>query len=75
MTIELEKVFPYKEQSVMMFSYSAFIELLKYQKEKITNSVVWDCYISALQKQINQDLEKLKEYTCDAQSANINKTM
>ena len=55
----IKSIFPYKEQRTIMFSYTAFIELLKYQKEKINNKVVWECYINPLKKMINKDLEEL----------------
>ena len=59
---EINKHFPLKEQSVMMFSYTAFIELLKYQKEKMTEPLYWDVYITSLKKQINEDLNNLLSF-------------
>ena len=62
-----EKLMAYidKEQSVMISAYTAFIELLKYQKEKINNKVIWECYINGLKKMMNNDLELIKEQTND----------
>lgn len=59
----IEDIFPYKEQRIMMFAYTAFIELLEYQKEKINNKVIWECYINGLKKMMNNDLELIKEKT------------
>lgn len=59
---EINKNFPLKEQSVMMFSYTAFIELLKYQKEKIAQPLYWDVYITSLRKQMNEDLDSLLSF-------------
>lgn len=56
---EINKNFPHKEQSVMMFAYTAFVELLKYQKEKIAEPLYWDVYITSLKKQMNEDLDNL----------------
>ena len=55
----IESIFPYKEQSTMIFAYNAFIELLKYQKEKINNKVVWECYIKSLKEMMSKDLKEL----------------
>ena len=59
---EINKHFPLKEQSVMMFAYTTFIELLKYQKEKIAEPLYWDVYITSLKKQINEDLDNLLSF-------------
>lgn len=54
----IEKVFPYKEQRAMMFSLSSLIELLKYQKEHITNQVVWECYIETIKEEFEKLINK-----------------
>ena len=60
---EINKNFPFKEQSIMMFAYTAFIELLKYQKEKIAEPLYWDVYITSLKKQMNEDLDNLLTFS------------
>ena len=66
---EIEKIFPYEEQSIMMFTYTAFIELLKYQKPKIinktdskeVNKILWNTYLIGIINQMTDDITRLQE--------------
>ena len=51
--------YPYEEQRVLISSYSALIELLKYQKEKIKDKVVWEAYMGSFRDMVNKDLGEL----------------
>lgn len=65
---EFEQIFPYKEQSIMVFVYTAFIELLKYQKSIIlnktndddVNKILWITYLDGILHSIKGDLAELK---------------
>lgn len=65
---EIEKIFPYAEQSTMMFAYTAFIELLKYQKERFAkltpqkkvNQIMWNVYLNGIKDNMEKDLMDLK---------------
>jgi len=55
----IEKVFPYQEQSTIIFALTAFFELLKYQKDKINNKVIWECYIKGIERLFKENIEEL----------------